>query len=172
MPYMRLIWNQIMHRLGVIRMADTHPTKLIFFRACRLCVLAVFSPQKFQVEQDRYPKLLEQSEQTQRQNPRSNVLYRAFWSSLIHVVLSASIGFAAAMIFSYLGFVSSASVTTLQIVGALLLLWATLFVRGWEIQTWCGSTLLERINRWIYRALCCLGTSLLVFSLSLPLFVK
>jgi hypothetical protein len=56
----------------------------------------------------------------------------------------------------------------LQIAGTGLLLWATLFVRGWEIQSWGGNTLGERVNRWLYRALSFVGTLILVFALSLP----
>lgn len=55
----------------------------------------------------------------------------------------------------------------LQIVGATVLLWATLFVRGWDIQTFGGVTLTERVNRWIYRLLYCFGTAAFVASLAL-----
>ena len=58
-----------------------------------------------------------------------------------------------------LGCVSSPTPTrlvpALQIVGATVLLWATLFVRGWDIQTLGGVTLTERVNRWI-RIGCCI----------------
>ena len=47
------------------------------------------------------------------------------------------------------------------------MLWGTLFVRGWEIQTYSGVTLVERVNRWLYRALYCSGTALIVASLPL-----
>ena len=56
----------------------------------------------------------------------------------------------------------------LQIFGATVLLGATLFVRGWDIQSWGGVTLTERVNRWIYRFLYCLGTAVIVASLALP----
>lgn len=56
----------------------------------------------------------------------------------------------------------------LQIFGATIVLWATLFVRGWEIQTIGGITLTERVNRWIYRLLYCSGTAAIVASLVLP----
>jgi hypothetical protein len=42
-----------------------------------------------------------------------------------------------------------------------------LFVRGWDIQTLGGVTLTERVNRWIYRLLYCLGTAAIVTSLTL-----
>ena len=70
-----------------------------------------------------------------------------------------------------LGWVSSPTPTrlvpALQIFGVTVLLWATLFVRGWDIQTLGGVTLTERVNRWIYRLLYCLGTAAIVASLTL-----
>ncbi|MFX1740049.1 hypothetical protein PXJ20_32585 [Paraburkholderia sp. A1RI_3L] len=51
---------------------------------------------------------------------------------------------------------------------AALLLWGTLFVRGWDIQTFGGKTLLERANRTIYVCLYFVGTAAGVFSLFIP----
>lgn len=56
----------------------------------------------------------------------------------------------------------------LQIAGTCLLLWGTLFVRGWNIQTYGGVTLTERVNQWLYRTLYCVGTAVLVSSLAWP----
>jgi hypothetical protein len=58
------------------------------------------------------------------------------------------------------------TVVWLQIVGAGLLLWGTLFVRGWEIQTYSGVVFTERVNQWLYRFLYCTGTSVIVYSLA------
>jgi len=38
-------------------------------------------------------------------------------------------------------------------------------VRGWDIQTISGVSLTERVNRWIYLLLYCLGTVVVVASL-------
>ena len=54
------------------------------------------------------------------------------------------------------GCATSNSVTALAVIGACLLLWGTLFVRGWEIQTYKGRSLTERVNQWLYRALYCI----------------
>jgi hypothetical protein len=59
-------------------------------------------------------------------------------------------------------------VTVLQVFGALVLLWGTLFVRGWDIQSYGGVTLTERANQWIYRSLYCLGIAIVVMSLVWP----
>jgi len=61
---------------------------------------------------------------------------------------------------------SGALITASQVFGAGLLLSGTLFVRGWEIQSWSGVTLTERVNQWIYRFLYCTGTAVLIWSLA------
>jgi hypothetical protein len=39
----------------------------------------------------------------------------------------------------------------LQVVGAGLLLWATLWELGWGFRSWVGESLPERVHRWIFR---------------------
>lgn len=51
---------------------------------------------------------------------------------------------------------------TLIVIGTSILLWATLAVQGWNIQSYGGVTLTERVNRWIFRFLYTVGTYLLV----------
>lgn len=50
-----------------------------------------------------------------------------------------------------------------QGIGAAVLLWATLFVRGWDIQSMGAPTLPEQVNQWLYRGLAVLGTVLAVW---------
>ncbi|MBI2997015.1 MAG: hypothetical protein HYY46_00940, partial [Deltaproteobacteria bacterium] len=94
---------------------------------------------------------------------------RGLWASLAWVIGSIALGYLSA---KALGTVSGAQptrlVAALQVFGATVLLWATLFVRGWDIQSWGGVTLTERVNRWTYRLLYCLGTAAVVASLALP----
>lgn len=52
-----------------------------------------------------------------------------------------------------------------QVLGVAIILWATIFVRGWEIQTYGGKTPADIANRCIYRALYVIGTVLLVASM-------
>ncbi len=89
--------------------------------------------------------------------------------SLILVLVSGVIGAVAGQICGRIfGAASPRCIVLLQVVGASMLLWGTLFVRGWEIQTYKGKTLVERVNQWIYRALYCAGTVILVSSLTWP----
>ena len=72
-------------------------------------------------------------------------------------------GFAA---YQLLGPASTSETRVLQIAATALLLGATLSVLGWEIQSYKGVTLPERVNRWIFRTLYVLGTYLLLLSIS------
>ena len=87
--------------------------------------------------------------------------------SLILVLISGSIGYIFGVIAKNLfGSPNETTIRIFQVFGALILLWGTLFVRGWHIQTYSGVTFSERVNQWIYRALYCLGTTIIIFSLA------
>jgi len=151
-------------------MADTRLTKVGPLRAVLLCVFAAFSPTRL-VEAERADEEARKRlpQPPPPEPPRAFKLTRGLWASLAWVIVSIAVGYFAG---KALGTVSGPSATRLvailQVVGATLLLWATLFVRGWDIQTFGGVTLTERINRWIYRLLYCLGTAAIVASLALP----
>lgn len=131
------------------------------------CLLAIFSPSRFLAFQEETAKGL--GIPAAADNNSINVVSRAFWGSLILVLISGFVGAAAGIAFGRtVGAASADAIGWLQIAGASLLLWGTLFVRGWEIQTYKGKTLVERVNKWIYRALYCVGTAILVSSLTWP----
>jgi hypothetical protein len=150
-------------------MADTRLTKVNLVRATYLCLLAIFRPGKLVKE--------EQNDNEERKNfsqpppppeQRAFVVCRAFWCSLLLMIASVAIGYILGeVIDKLLGSVPKTVIRSLQITGAMLLLWGTLFVRGWEIQSYGGVTLSERVNKWIYRALYCIGTTIIVCSLVL-----
>lgn len=97
------------------------------------------------------------------------VVRRAFTQSLLLVVASGSLGYLAAVGIHQAGRCATpTTVAWLQIAGASLLLWGTLFIRGYEILTFGGVTLVERVNQWLYRSLYCAGTALIVYSLAFP----
>ena len=54
--------------------------------------------------------------------------------------------------------------------GGLILLWATLAVQGWSIQSLDGDTPPEQINQWLYRGLSLCGTLLAVIAASWSYF--
>jgi hypothetical protein len=148
-------------------MADTRPTPIGFWRAVTLCFITVTNPARM-VEEDRLDQELRLG-----MGPRPNSSHpavevrRAFWNSLRLVLVSLGCGFVAGRILAaFLGPADSRTLYALQLVGASLLLWGTLFVRGWGIQTYSGVTLAERVNQWIYRTLYFLGTAVIVCSLA------
>lgn len=150
-------------------MADTRPTQVGLFGAVRLCVLLLCSPSKF-IEAEQRDIDARKNYTTDEAAPhRAFIVRRIFITSLLLVLFSAAIGWGLATIVSALGRCSTPqTVVWLQVVGAGLLLWGTLFVRGWEIQTFSGGTFTERVNQWLYRFLYCAGTSVIVYSLAFP----
>jgi hypothetical protein len=148
-------------------MADTRPTPVGFWRAVKLCFVTVTNASRM-ADEDRVDEELRRS-MGPRPNPSHPAVEvrRAFWSSLFLVLLSLGCGFVAGRAFAaVLGQADSRTLSALQLVGASLLLWGTLFVRGWSIQTYSGVTLAERVNQWIYRTLYFLGTAMIVCSLA------
>lgn len=148
-------------------MADTRPTPVSFGRAVWLCFLLLFAPKRF--------AKAEQEDNAARQNftgsspedePSSMVVRRAFFASLALVVVSGILGYLVGTIATNVVCATGRGIAWLQIIGACVLLWGTLFVRGWEIQTYSGVVLTERVNQWLYRFLYCGGTAVLVGSLA------
>jgi hypothetical protein len=138
-----------------------------FHLAVWACILVIFSPRRFLTLQDQTTKGMGIPAATNDES--ATVVCRAFWMSLILVTFSALIGAVAGIVFGEVfGAAAHRSISWLQIVGTSLLLWGTIFVRGWEIQTSCGYTLVEMVNRWLYRTLYCVGTAILVCSLTWP----
>jgi hypothetical protein len=146
-------------------MADTRPTKVGFSRAIYLCASLIFAPKKFRAEVEKDNQTRKNFSDPPEKNPSFMIVRRAVVMSFWLVLVSVLIGYCLDLIAAYfLGSVSNRTIAVLQILGVSLLLWGTLFVRGWEIETYCGVTLTERVNQWLYRALYCIGTATLVFS--------
>jgi len=146
-------------------MADTRKTSIGFTRAIALSLRVLFAPDTM-AELERTDELARNA-LPPAEKPRKAVLVRrAFGASFALVCFSIATGYGGGLLLSGLGAESTRVVRRcLQLLGAGLLLWGTLFVRGWEIQTIGGVTLTERVNQWIYRALYCAGTSILSLSI-------
>ncbi len=147
-----------------------------FFRAAWSCCLLVFAPATFKALEDEDSARLTalDKEKTPEQiaeerEPRHLVVRRAFGFSFLVVVVAAIIGWVVGRLVGWIGYCALAWwIGFLQIAGTGLLLWGVLFVRGWEIQSWGGNTLGERVNRWLYRFLSFVGTLIVVAAISLP----
>jgi len=150
-------------------MADTRPTKLNIFYKVYLCFLVIFYPKQLSKEEKKDEERRKLMSPPGEPEHRAYIIRRAFWSSLGLIILFGFFGYLAGIfLWNWLGQPSKRMIIILQITGASLLLWGTLFVRGWEILTFSNVTLSEHVNRWIYRTLCCLGTSILICSLMWP----
>jgi hypothetical protein len=148
-------------------MANTTPTSVSFWAAVKLVALLLFKPDRF---------LEIQAENTAALNAIASsgkkegalVVRRAFFYAFLLVLVSASLGYGLGLVLNKAsGCFTTNTVAWFQVIGTCLLLWGTLFIRGWEIQTYGGTTLTERVNQWIYRTLYCAGTGVLVASLAL-----
>lgn len=148
-------------------MADTRPTKVTFCRAVHLCALLLFAPKRFLAEEDADNKLRSERTDQQQRERSALIVRRAFGTSLGLVVASALLGGVVGLsVGTVVGCANSTAILGLQISGAMTLLWGTLFIRGWEIETWASVTFTERVNQWLYRFLYCTGTAIFVLSLT------
>ena len=145
-------------------MALKQPQPVSPWKAVYLCALAIVSPARFEVFAEKDVADLET-------RPNAAPLYRAtvlqhpFLHSLFLVVASGLVGLILGAVTCRFVGKSDLWITALQTIGALLLLWATLFVRSSEIDTYSCATLTERVNQWLYRSMYCLGTAILVSTL-------
>ena len=130
-----------------------------------LCVLVVFSPKTFIAAESK--KAEHQDGPSEVAKHAAFVIQRAFWTSLLMVIGSAFVGVVVGLLLNIAtGCTTTSVIRWLQVAGAGILLWGTLFVRGWEIATYSGDTSSERVNQWLYRGLHCIGTAIIVLSLT------
>jgi hypothetical protein len=126
-----------------------------FIRAAWLCCTAVFWPEKLELGEP----------EAERLEPVRRALVNSAGVVFVAVLLGWLIGSLLGDIF---GCTTKGITNGLQIVGAGVLLWGTLFVRGWEIQSFGGETLPERVNRWIFRGLSFSGTAVFFCAIFWP----
>ncbi len=153
-------------------MVDYKPPQVSFLHKIRFCILALFFPAQFAEEEARQMKeafgvAASDSPETRA---RVYVVRNAFWRSFL-VCASASV--AGVLISWAAGFYLAKDAETaawIGTAGAAVLLWGTLAVRGWEIQSFKGVTVAERVNRWLFVALYWIGTTALVTATSWTIF--
>lgn len=128
-------------------------------------VLAVFAPTRFLQFQDRVTKPLGIPAASDGNSVA--IVARAFWTAVVVVAADGILGtFAGLALGRAIGPPSPKGVAVLQIIGASILLLATIYVRGPAIETYDRETLIERVDRWIYCAGYFLGTAAIVASLA------
>jgi hypothetical protein len=142
------------------------PSKLPFLKIVHLCFLAIVNKRQFIKEENKDNEIRSRYPPEEEKPHGIYIVVKAFWKSLFVIISSAIVGAILGFMLRFYFFdPSSIMISMLQIIGACLLLWGTLFIRGWEIQTYCSVTLTERINQLLYRGLYCLGTIIMICSL-------
>lgn len=89
-------------------------------------------------------------------------LFAAATLVIATTVLAYTIGW---VIRALMGQVPPLLTGTMQVFGAGILLWATVWELGWGERSFGGETLPERVHRWLFRALYTLGTALFVVTI-------
>jgi hypothetical protein len=115
-------------------MADPRATPVTLAKAVRLCLLLLFSQGRF-VEAERQDNEATNARTERPPLPHAAANVRsALLRSLLLVATSAAAGIVAGWVMGALKYcATTGNVAALQVAGASLLLWATLFVRGFEI---------------------------------------
>ncbi len=135
----------------------------------RAVLLCVFSPKRFLPVAVKHDTQLHGKANTTEIDRMSRLIRRSFWESFGFVVGAVALGAGVGQVLFWLcGASTGFGSQGLQWLGIGILLWATLSVLGWELQTPDGQTLAEKVNRWLYRGLYLIGTALLACSVSWP----
>jgi hypothetical protein len=141
--------------------ATNRPTPASPWRIVVLCWLAAFAPARFE-EIERQDKIALNADTRTPQSPGIRAVRQAFGHSAVWgisaVIVGALLGWVTALLFDPGPFALAVAAS----LGTAVLLWATLALKGWEIQTWGGVTLTERVNLWWFRGLYWIGTVLVV----------
>jgi len=129
----------------------------------------LFAPGSFLVAEDRNVAIANAQRRGVDVSDRASAVRHAFLRSATLVAVSFLFGMAIANVVDYAGYALLAGwQQRLQALSAAILLWGTVFVRGWEIQTYGGVSLTERANRTLYLTLYVAGTVLGVFATLCP----
>ena len=129
----------------------------------------LFAPSAFLAAESRNIEVANAQRHSTEVADRAALVRRAFWRSAFLVAAAFGFGALIARTVEAAGYALIQNwQLLLQATSAAILLWGTVFVRGWDIQTYGGATLTERANRTLYLALYVVGTALGVFATLCP----
>jgi cytochrome c biogenesis protein CcdA len=136
-------------------------------------MIFVFNPSRFiQMAVDHDKRLPQEEPKSHEEEVRKDTYFirHCLIVGLLLAFLTLAAGVISAMILGR--FISPASrmlIIILQSFAAIIILGATIsFCLSFKITTWCGETLLEKTNRWLYCTLYIIGTWILVMSFTWP----
>src|SRR5262245_60144124 len=126
-----------------------------FWFAIKAVVLCLVAPSRF----DALAKVHDGNGLSGQHQKSASAIRRAFWGSCLLTFGSLVAGYVLGRVLRFTTGSANTSVATLvQALSASTVLIATLAARGWDIQTWSGSTIAEKVNKWLTRSLFVVGT--------------
>lgn len=141
-------------------MTSPKPTPLSLTQKARLVWLMAVSPEKFIQEEMEDNVRLNGGGPRQRSDSIRNVR-KGYSSAFLWAVGAMVAGGLSGWALGQLSGASDFWDIAVSLAGGAILLWATLAVQGWSIQSFKGITLSERVNQWVFRSLYVLGTALI-----------
>ncbi len=141
-------------------MTSPKPTPLSLVQKARLVWLMAVSPEKFIQEE------IEDNVRLNGGGPRqgSDSIHKVrkdYSSAFLWAVSAMVAGGLSGWALGQLSGASNFWDIAVSLAGGAILLWASLALQGWNIQTWDGVTLSERLNQWVFRTLYFIGTTLI-----------
>lgn len=142
--------------------------RIPFFKGLWIVVLFFFAKKKFQKieDKDNKDRINVRNRNEEDEDRRSEILWKGYVISLTYILLSLLIGTITAFALISAGLTPGKYTSVIfQLISALFILWATLSVGGWSIQSYSNDTLTEKVGRWVASWSYSVGTLLLVVSL-------
>jgi hypothetical protein len=154
---LRAIWLLIAKPARFVELATRHDIDQEFERNTHL--LAIYPSRELP------PDTVKNFEENAADRTRKirSAFGSAAWSTLTAVLLGYFVGWGVA---TYRGKPPLWVTSVVAVAGAAVILIATLALLGWEIQSYKGTSLPEKVNRWLFRSQYWFGTFLFVLSLS------
>lgn len=125
-----------------------------------LCWLAIFKPDRFD-DLEREHNAALPNEPIPPPPRLIDRVRHALFGSFVGVATACIAGVFLGWISEFVFGHSAFGAASYAVIGAAVLLWATLAKQGWKIQTIDGETLTEKVNRWLFRGLYWFGTVML-----------
>ena len=135
-----------------------------FWFACRATVMCLVAPSRFVAWARTYdagiPRIEPSDDPDAGRRKSARVVSRAFWFSCLLTGGAVVVGYGAGQILRCsTGPVGASTAKLVQELSVAVVLVATLAARGWDIQTYGGISLIEKVNQWLTRSLFVFGTS-------------
>jgi hypothetical protein len=129
---------------------------------CHATLLCLVAPSRFLALAKEYDSAIAiESEPGDQTAKRAKLVRGGFWKSPGLTLSAGIVGYGLGQLLQNVaGPANSVTAMVMQLASAGIVLVATLATRGWDIQTYSGETLVEKVNQWLSRGLFVIGTFL------------